>query len=317
MDILFDYTQVTPTTWVYLSSLIIIAVYFKFRRFWSVRNLDLVGLLFFSPGLLLFLHGWQINNQVVEQRGYWWLFVVSGFFLFRLLVDSAMVRRPLLEPNLTASGLTFACAAMFVFLMSNVITHQPPKTAVAAPAAAAANPPSADENAEVHTILSQRGPGFPLFHVYSSEADAPGKALTAILAHFAIVLGMVLIGYRHFDNIHTGIAAATLYLLLPYTADFTSRIDHVVPGALLVWAIQSYRRPVVAGILVGLTAGLIWYPLFLLPVWCSFYWRRGLVRFVLAVLVLLGIMAIALLFARFPGVVHRAVPSDLWPAACP
>ena len=42
-----------PTTWVYLSSLIMIAVYFKFRRFWSVRNLDLVALRLSGPGLLL------------------------------------------------------------------------------------------------------------------------------------------------------------------------------------------------------------------------------------------------------------------------
>ena len=145
-------------------------------------------------------------------------------------------------------------------------------------------------------ILDQRGPGYPLFHVFSSESDGPVKRATAILAHLAVVLGMVLIGYRHFDNTHTGIAAATLYLLLPYTANYTPRIDHVVPAALLVWAIQSYRRPVVAGILVGLAAGLIWYPLFLLPLWCSFYWRRGLLRFSLAVLVVLGLVAASLAF---------------------
>ena len=32
-QILYKYEQITPTTWVYLSSLIMIAVYFKFRRF--------------------------------------------------------------------------------------------------------------------------------------------------------------------------------------------------------------------------------------------------------------------------------------------
>ena len=72
---------------------------------------------------------------------------------------------------------------------------------------------------------------------------------------------MVLIGYRHFDNIQTGMAAATLYLLLPYTAEYTPRVDHVVPAALLVWAVQWYRRPAVAGMLVGLAGGLTWYPL--------------------------------------------------------
>ena len=214
-----------------------------------------------------------------------------------MLVDSAMVRRPLLEPNLSASGLTFACAAMLVFLMSNVITPQPTRNRRRAVRPGRARSPTARKRTPISAeILDQRGPGYPLFHVFSSESDDPVKRATAIIAHLAVVLGMVLIGYRHFDNTHTGIAAATLYLLLPYTANFTPRIDHVVPAALLVWAIQSYRRPVIAGILVGLAAGLIWYPLFLLPLWCSFYWRRGLLRFSLAVLVVLGIVAASLAF---------------------
>ena len=69
----------------------------------------------------------------------------------------------------------------------------------------------------------------------------------AILAHMAVVIGMVLIGFRHFDNIKTGIAAATLYLMLPYTAQMTGRVDHVLPAALLIWAVETYRRPMVAG----------------------------------------------------------------------
>ena len=344
-EILYEY-QMNPTTWVYLSSLIMISVYFKFRRFWSVRNLDLIGLIFFAPGLLLVSHGREMKYEAqafkpaaglkalardagetgnesfpavgeqlpnandgrekasgkleqgrqLEQRGYLWLFVVGGFFLLRMLVDSAMVRRPLLEPNLSASGLTFACAAMLVFLTSNVIAPPPTKAEAGALARSVAKPHGVDKNADVGEILKQRGPGYPLFHIFSSESDAPGKRATAILAHLAVVLGMVLIGYRHFDNTHTGIAAATLYLLLPYTANYTPRIDHVVPAALLVWAIQSYRRPVVAGILIGIASGLIWYPLFLLPLWCSFYWRRGLIRFSLAVLVVLVLMAVSLAF---------------------
>ena len=51
-DILFRY-DMNPTTWAYLSSLLTIGIYFKFRRFWSVRNLDLLALIAFCPGLLL------------------------------------------------------------------------------------------------------------------------------------------------------------------------------------------------------------------------------------------------------------------------
>ena len=97
----------------------------------------------------------------------------------------------------------------------------------------------------------------------------------AILAHLIVVVGMVWIGFRHFDNIQTGVAAATLYLLSFYTSQFTSQVDHVAPAMLLVWAIAAYRQPLLAGVLLGLAAGMIYYPLFLLPLWCGFYWRRG------------------------------------------
>ena len=186
--------------------------------------------------------------------------------------------------------------------LSHVERHQPrqpPETRRRGAGQASGDnaPRQAEENADIRDRSSSSGDrAIPCFTSSPAESDDPVKRATAIIAHLAVVLGMVLIGYRHFDNTHTGIAAATLYLLLPYTANFTPRIDHVVPAALLVWAIQAYRRPVVAGIFVGLAAGLIWYPLFLLPLWCSFYWRRGLLRFSLAVLVVLGLVAASLAF---------------------
>jgi hypothetical protein len=87
------------------------------------------------------------------------------------------------------------------------------------------------------------------------------------------------------------VAAATLYLLNFYTSQLTSQVDHVVPAALLVWAVAAYRMPLLSGALLGLAAGLIYYPLFLLPLWCSFYWRRGLVRFICGVLLALTLLA--------------------------
>ena len=95
------------------------------------------------------------------------------------------------------------------------------------------------------------------------EKDVRRRAtarVMAILSHLAIVVGIVVIGYRHFDNIRTGIAAATLYLFLPYTAQLTGRVDHVLPAALLVWAVEAYRRPLVSGMFIGLAIGVIYYP---------------------------------------------------------
>src|SRR5213596_3069474 len=52
-EFLFQYEKVNPISWAYLSSLLMIALFFQFNRFWSVRNLDLVLLILLAPGLLM------------------------------------------------------------------------------------------------------------------------------------------------------------------------------------------------------------------------------------------------------------------------
>jgi hypothetical protein len=109
-----------------------------------------------------------------------------------------------------------------------------------------------------------------------------------------IVSGVVVIGARHFDNLTAGIAAATIYLLLPYTALRTGSVEHCLPASLLVWAVVLYRRPLAAGILIGLASGTIYYPIFLLPLWCSFYWERGFKRFLTGVLIAMAALVLTL-----------------------
>jgi hypothetical protein len=355
-EILFYYHGVDPTTWAYLSSLLTIALFFKFSRVWSVRNVDLIGLILLAPGLLCVEYGAYFErldanndgqvtrNEVPEhqrerfagffdrmdrdgdqiitraaldaakQVGYIWLFCTAGFFLIRLLLDPLMVRRPLLEPNLSAGGLTFLGVSLLVFLMANVVTNQPDIDDLAAASSAsieeeqqaAAGAQSTEER------FATRGPGYALLQVipnistriFVRQDDATVAATgiqqdlqrvatartMAILSHLAIVLGMVLIGYRHFDNIKTGIAAAVLYLMLPYTAIMTGRVTHVLPAALLVWAVAAYRRPLVSGMLMGLAIGTSYYPLFLLPLWVAFYFQRGLVRFGTGVISMLAVL---------------------------
>ncbi|MCA9204141.1 MAG: hypothetical protein KDA59_13890, partial [Planctomycetales bacterium] len=58
-QLLFEYERIAPTTWAYLSSLLMIGLFFMFNRIWSVRNLDLVLLAMLSPGLLLVYDGRQ------------------------------------------------------------------------------------------------------------------------------------------------------------------------------------------------------------------------------------------------------------------
>jgi hypothetical protein len=322
-DILFHYYRVNPTTWFYLASLLSVALFFKFNRVLSMRNLDLLGLIMLAPGLLAVEYGSFKASTTTQHLGFLWIFAVSGLFLLRMLFDSLMVRRPMLEPNLTVGGMVFLGISLLVFLLANVITSRPQRDDLAA--AAAATKLGAGEGNTDADQLARLGPGYPLLfllpqistqRIFTPEAaaDRPDTAarsrravhettarIMAILAQVAIVSGMVLIGLWHFDNLKLGIAAAVLYLLLPYTAIMTGRVDHVLPGALITWAVVTYRRPFTAGCLIGLAIGTIYYPVFLLPLWCGFYWERGIRRFALGVAAALAVLVIALWFTSPDG----------------
>src|SRR5580704_5379675 len=93
-SIFLDINLPNPTTWFYFSGLLAVALFFKFSRLLSVRNLDVLTLYLFMPGLLLLAEGdhtfW----------GFLWLLIASLYFLVRCLLDLALVRRPALGPNL-------------------------------------------------------------------------------------------------------------------------------------------------------------------------------------------------------------------------
>ena len=376
--------EMLPTTWFYLSSLIILAIFFRFNRFWSVRNLDLIGLVLFGPGLI-----WLAMSD--DTGGYIWLLVVTFLISFRLLFDNIMSRRPLLEPNLTPGGLGFACFFLLAFVAAALLVNRNemidtertlrleqvltarhimknqgmnPKTLTFPPEELANLPPgyrpfwsiveqmnlilappkniydriippplpptedgSSDSNEGIPTSAesestvaippplreesalptggivpstptSVQSPLVPKSSESESEqsqsADepfiAPAKTGTifltmslAIGGHFLMALGFLCFGHLHFGNIRTGVSCAALYLLLPYTNQMVGRLDHLIPAVLLLWAFILYRRPIFSGLLIGTAAALVTYPMALVPLWISFYWKKGAVRFIIGV----------------------------------
>src|SRR5271155_132143 len=91
----------SPEVWLFLSLLGCVTLFFKFSRFWSVRNLDLLLLFVLAPGMMLIVG----NRGHHPWSAYIWLFLGSGLWLVRCLLDLGLARRPLLEPNVNASGL--------------------------------------------------------------------------------------------------------------------------------------------------------------------------------------------------------------------
>ena len=341
---LFQY-EMLPTTWFYVSAIIILAIFFKFNRFWSVRNFDLVCLILLTPGLLL-IAGWN------DGTGYAWLFCIQGLFAIRLLLDTVMVRRPLLEPNLSSEGLTFSCFFLVFFLFAALLVNRgeviktvntvrleqiittrhihdgkvsvQPNTPTIPPSewgnmppgfrpflvlTASANlafaPPSHIRQAITGEVVPNADAPPPATHISDGIIMPTTEPITVqaphpptesaslhpelrvwllmlvliIAGHLGIVVQFAYIGYRHFGKLQTGIACAALYLFHPYSTQFIGRLDHVIPAALILWSVAAYRRPFFAGLGIGAAAALVWYPLWLLPLWCGFYRHKGWMRF--------------------------------------
>src|SRR5262249_26231805 len=196
----------------------------------------------------------------------------SGCLLIRCLADLALVRRPALSPNLNLSGLAWLGGALFVCLV----------------AVALRNPLERRGTIGKESVPLKETQGWLEERVNQETSASPTNGLDsnfwvgrslAILCHLAVVVGLVIIGALHFQDTHAGMAAATFYLLLPYTAIHVGQFHHVWPMALVIWAVAAYRLPTLAGVLLGLAAGSVYFPLLLFPLWLSFYWRRGAGRF--------------------------------------
>lgn len=300
MDYILQDYQVNQTTWFYLSLLLIIAVFFRFNRIWSLRNIDLILLLSVSPGLLLL-------NSSRPNFGYAWLFVLTGLLLLRLFLDPVFKRRPLLEQNLNASGLTFLCVAAFAFQVTKVATEPPAASTVATVRQADDMWQRKDSSTTDRTgketvsgpattlIAGMAGLGPARLVAQNSgrhvSPELIAARIIACLSHLAVIIGLTFLGKRHLGDIRLGVAMATMYLLLPSTAYQVSNVDHVLPAALVIWSLAFYYKPMIAGGLMGLACGTVFFPAFLLPLWVAFYGRKGAVRFGLA----LGIVASVLI----------------------
>lgn len=394
----FRYEVIPSASWAYLSTILMVSIFFKFNRLISVRNLDILMLALLAPGLLIIQHGQQhrlrheavihrygltlhekngdlnqaeskdvntenessedgsdgngsnglgsladksdnaaakaesnsddFENEIkskIESRqkavdlikrfqfyGYVWLFVVGGLLLVRMLLDPYMIRRPLLEPNLEFSGLTFLTVVLLFFLIVNIVSAHVTQQDISV----------AESGKDLATAKAtnpsrSNGPGYSLLFLFPTiptfvaeekngsqlENDKAHQTalivvskIMAVIGQLVIVVGIYLVGFLHFGNTRMGIGIVTLYLLLPYTAEMTGRIIHILPAAAMVWAIVCYRRPFWSGTFIGLAMGLAYYPLFLLPLWFSFYWHRGARQFLTGFLVMVGLLAITLMF---------------------
>jgi len=237
--------------------------------------------------------------------------------IVRLIFDESFTRRPRLDQNLNQAGITFLCIPAFAILMISVLTKSPVDSTFKAVEHGRAllerrdvkvDPQTGgnEQPAPTETLIAAGGAAMAQLsgNLPKSQAENPETTLNVtawlarifvVVAHTLVVLGLLSIARQHFASLQIGISMSCLYLLLPCTAVNVHELNHVLPAACLIWAIASYRNPVVSGILLGLASGTLFFAAFLLPLWAVFYGRKGGLRFVVSVLGVTAVLITSLL----------------------
>lgn len=336
MEKQFLFVDAANPTWLVYVSVLVLAVFFRFSRLFTVRNLDILLVLMLSTALVI-TSEWkgvsehQYSAASADNGGspgfhpvYRWSSGISlaltVLLIIRLVFDEALTRRPRLEQNLNQAGLTFLCIPAFALLTVSVFVIPPKESTVAAveqgrallqrrDVKLAVETPGEHPPAPTATLLAAGAAGvaqlsgqFPdteLDGIAGSDSQADDKTWVAqvliVVSHTVVVIGLLYIGKYHFSSMQLGLSMSCLYLLLPCTAQNVHQLSHVLPAACLTWAIASYRKPVVAGVLLGLACGTLFFAVFLLPVWAVFYGRRGSIRFGLSLVGVAALLGICLL----------------------
>lgn len=282
-SIFLDFHLPNAATWFYFSLFLTVAVFFQFARLLSIRNLDLLMLFLLVPGFLLLQEAEGVADAARARRertlGYVWLLAGSLYWFVRAVIDVGLVRRPPVSANLNTAGLAWLGLALFVGLTAVAVRRTPDqanKEQVGRRSAAI------DQVQDTATAVVQQAQNTNGSHASPAAVRFWAERGLAAICHAAILVGLLMIGWRHFGDITAGVAAAALYTLVPYTAYNVGQVHHVWPTAFLVWAIFCYRRPTLAGWLLGLAAGSAVFPALLFPLWLVFFSRRGATRFALA-----------------------------------
>ena len=185
----------------------------------------------------------------------------------------------MLEPNLNASGLACLMVGVVVLFIIEVvhlpIGEGPKRNPADSPSSQPAKQPPGEQI--VSKVIQQT----PLTMVVDTD-EKPRivlKRVLAMLAHLALVIGLIVVGWRHFERPVAGLSMATCYLLLPYARLALVDSGQLVPASLIIASVSVYLRPALAGVLLGLAAA--WTPacLALIPLWAGFYRKRGFWKF--------------------------------------
>jgi hypothetical protein len=350
VSIFLDFNLPNATTWFYFSFLLAVALFFKFSRLLSMRNLDVVMIFLLVPGLLVVqgsrpqpggaerdaaqiaalvgrgaCHGSAVGlatplAQFTQEYGpalehqrwlwYGYAWLLLGSIYFFLRCVFDLIL--VQRPALAPNLQTGGLAWLAGALLVCML-------AVAYRQAERQLNPAPPPNGTHVAVPLPQPPEQTVFAVAILWKQWPawGVTVLAFVCHTVVLVNLAIIGWRHFQDLAAGMGAATFYLLLPYMGASVGQIHHVLPMALFLGAVVAYRWPTLAGAILGLATAATYFPAFVLPIWLSFYRERGLGRFLAAFLLALalGLLNIGLSLehqGQLDKSIQLAVDSAAW-----
>ncbi len=105
-----------------------------------------------------------------------------------------------------------------------------------------------------------------------------GVQTTALVLDLLTLLALYRLARRHADR-DGALVVVFVYAISPYLIGMVSelgleRASHIAAAPLILGALLCFGRPALAGVLLGIGAGMLYYPAFLAPLWAGYLWRQ-------------------------------------------
>jgi len=288
-----------------------------FKNIFSLRNLDIILLYSLCPFLNVI---WQ--NLKIAYTG---LFAVTFLFFLRCIAGAWMCGKPPSQRDAI-----FKRAALFVLILTILfhiqITYERPMDDSGLWSAIGASYWQKSGNLPYGTEFGHMGVYGPLLYAAHIPANLifPPKvsfnkttgsvefdeyhqfdmrsAQSAVLVFDLLaILALYLFGKKYADT-STGLLLALVFALNPYVIGTGSGglqwTSHIAAIPLVVFALVYISRPLLAGLLLGVGCGMLFYPIFLFPLWLGFYikstGRKDALKFI-AGFALVGIVCLVMI----------------------
>jgi hypothetical protein len=305
-------------TLAWLSFVLVVVLFGSFSRFLSLQNFDILLIYAIAP----FLHIRWTNNKV----SYTGIFVVTIILFARCLWEATRNNERLLKLNIRNPRIVWTLIG-FVLLLHILTIYErhigdvglwsaiggeyllrtgrlPYGTEFGAncvygPLMYVLFLPAGFFASFIEEIPKQ---GFIILADFNNWHAMRGVQTTELALDLLTLFALYLLARK--KNSHfTSLAVVLIYAISPYILGMVSelgieRASHISGMPFIIVALLLLHRPAIAGLLLGIATGMLYYPLFLAPLWFRYLWRgngirKGLVF--LATYVAVGIICMIML----------------------